>query len=308
MSRTQNVLISYGIFALIYIGLALLDPIEQSQLARLQITRLQANLLLITIIAPLLSIWLAAFYGYARFKDYAEHIHGTRDGDAFSYIANGLGVLALSLPVTSIVSSIFNYFGDKNPDLIPSFTIISNYFAIGFAFVAFMIIYRGAKSLSRVVSARKAKFPRYIRYYVFLAALSLLYIYLTFTNPIRHQPNKENQEAIYYLPDWLILFTVVIPYIIIWLIGLRAFLYIKYYQRRVKGELYKKSLKQLSFGLGGVVVISIVLQYLTAFTSVFDALSLQPLLATIYLLLVVYAVGFILIALGAKKLKKIEEV
>jgi hypothetical protein len=51
-----------------------------------------------------------------------------------------------------------------------------------------------------------------------------------------------------------------------------------------------------------------VLQFLTTITEQLNRLNLAPLLIVLYLLIAFYAVGYALVARGAKKLKKIEDV
>jgi hypothetical protein len=64
----------------------------------------------------------------------------------------------------------------------------------------------------------------------------------------------------------------------------------------------------LSYGLLGVIAASIFIQYLTSLSGRLLHWHLSSLLGLIYLLLIIEAVGFVVIALGAKKLQKIEEV
>ncbi|HSX43684.1 MAG TPA: hypothetical protein VLE69_00065, partial [Candidatus Saccharimonadales bacterium] len=65
---------------------------------------------------------------------------------------------------------------------------------------------------------------------------------------------------------------------------------------------------RLALGLGVVVGFLMVLRYLVALTTTLDNLALKYLLLVVYLLLIFIAIGYGLIASGAKRLKKIEEV
>jgi hypothetical protein len=53
---------------------------------------------------------------------------------------------------------------------------------------------------------------------------------------------------------------------------------------------------------------SIFVQYLTSLTVSLNRLTLPPLVALMYLLLLVMSAGYVMITWGARKLKRIEEV
>jgi hypothetical protein len=93
-----------------------------------------------------------------------------------------------------------------------------------------------------------------------------------------------------------------------WFIGLFAAYEIHLFRKTVRGILYKKGLELLSIGIGMAVLSSISIQYLTSLLGRLNRLSLSTTLLIIYSLLVWLAAAYILIALGAKKLRKIEEV
>jgi len=57
-----------------------------------------------------------------------------------------------------------------------------------------------------------------------------------------------------------------------------------------------------------VILTSITLQYVTTLTDRLTHLRISAVLIILYLLLIMLALGYVMIALGAKKLRKIEEV
>ncbi len=83
---------------------------------------------------------------------------------------------------------------------------------------------------------------------------------------------------------------------------------IGYYQKNSKGSIYKHTLRQLSFGILGIIVINVVMQVILTLSERLSRLQLTPVLIIIYALIALYACGFVLIALGAKNLRKFEEV
>jgi hypothetical protein len=90
--------------------------------------------------------------------------------------------------------------------------------------------------------------------------------------------------------------------------GLLAAYEIYVFSKHTKGLLYKRALNSLAAGITIAIMTSIVLQYIASDTTHIRKITFNALLLGVYLLLTVYAAGFGLIALGAKRLKKIEEV
>jgi len=305
---SRRVWFIYLLAVAIYISLSFLAPVDSAVLERYNISTTQLALLRLTVVLPLVAIWFAAFYGYDKFRNYAEVIQESPDGKAFVHIANGLGVLALSLPATSIVSSVFDLLTRDSEGALPSTTIAANYLAVALALAAFWFLYKGSKMLLRSIAPRADQKPFYNATLFAIAVLAVVYTYFTFQNPVRRVPTEPIEEATYYLPDPLILVTIVVPYLLIWYLGLRSAAFIAEYARSVKGILYKQVLGFLAKGLVAIILLSITLQFLGNFATWFGALSLAPILVIVYLLLIAIAVGYAYVAAGAKKLQKIEEV
>jgi hypothetical protein len=93
-----------------------------------------------------------------------------------------------------------------------------------------------------------------------------------------------------------------------WAVGIFAAYNINLYRQKVAGIIYRRSWGYLAMGLGWLIVTSIIFQYLTTLTARLTHLSIYWLLAIVYILLLVLSAGFVLVAIGARKLKKIEEV
>lgn len=308
MGKQKKVFLVLAVLVTIYLAITFGLPPETATLERYQISELRLRFLQLTIAFPLVAIWYAAFYGFARFKHYAELIKKSPDGQAFTRLANGLMVLAIGLPVGSIVSASLRYAARVNPELAPAAAITDHYVALGIALIGFGLIGSGAERLLGLGHRRPAwpgKFTSSLGFLVFGA----LYAYLILTHPPTTAAAAGSaQTAIYHLPNWLIMTTVIMPYLYIWHTGLMAALNIDSYKRAVAGVLYKKSLRFLAWGIGSVIISSMVLQFLTTATQTLSKLRLAPLLAVVYVLLVIVSVGYIFIAMGAKRLQKLEEV
>jgi sulfite exporter TauE/SafE len=97
------------------------------------------------------------------------------------------------------------------------------------------------------------------------------------------------------------------PYIYTWFIGLLAAYEIYLYAFKTPGIIYRRALKLLALGLGWTIAVSVLSQYITTLTKV-RLLKINALLILVYSLLILLAVGYLLVAWGAKKLQRIEEV
>jgi hypothetical protein len=252
-----------------------------------------------TIIVLLAAIWFAGFYGYAKLRDYSRLIRGTKDGSQVEKITTGLLLVVLWLPVSAVISAILNYCVTKNAALLPAVTIIENYISLIFPLVGFVFISVGARGLSELVRQRPSQGV------INAMVLLLVYVGLVYYRFVATTPNR---DAVYHLHIWFILATIAAPYIFMWFTGLLASYEIYHYRQKAAGVVYRKSWSMLAIGLVWLIMTSFVLQYLTSLSARLAGLSIYWLLVIVYSLLLVLGVGFVLIALGARKLQKIEEV
>jgi hypothetical protein len=189
-----------------------------------------------------------------------------------------------------------------------SLTILRNYATLLMYLTAIWLINKGSQELLNVTKRRKDANRFGGAFTMLTSFLAVLYTYLIFQNPNRQVPAGKALRATYYLPDWLILTTIILPYLYMWMLGFQAVLNLYIYMRSVKGVLYKQMLGNLAKGIGGIILILIILQLLVNFASLFTSFSLGPLLLVVYLLVAGIGAGYMYVAAGAKRLQKIEEV
>lgn len=294
------------VFISIYLLLTFLIPPDPAGLAKYNITELQSRLLSMSFVLPIVGIWFAAFYGFVNFKKYALSIKSSSDGKALERLVNGIGVMAVTMPLQSLISSSLNFIGRNNREFIPMFTIATNYISVAIVVTGFTLIMLGSKDLSKTVKTKTGLVSRFIEV-GFLLVFGGLYAYLSLINPVRTIPNPHTGRATYFLPDLLIFATIIVPYLYVWFSGFEAVINISAYQKNVAGIVYKKALKFLTLGIGSVIFSSVFLQFFVALSAGLADWGLAQLLSLIYVLLVVIAIGYVFIALGAKKLNRIEE-
>jgi len=250
---------------------------------------------------PLVVVWSAAFYGYASLERYALAIRKTADGKAFTTIARGLRWLAWGLPISSIASNILSGIAHNHLSFGKFAVIISHYVTLIISIVAFTIINNGTTQL---VAATQKRLSINTLRGVLIGYITLATAYCagTISNVVHRHTN------VYYLPVWLISFTIIAPYLYAWLMGLFASYEISFYRKQVSGVFYKRALNLISWGLGMAIISSIILQYISSSSNYLRRIDFNWRLLLAYFFLLAYAIGFILVALGANKLKKIEEI
>jgi hypothetical protein len=289
----------------VYVLLVILLPTDPATLAKYHISQGQARLLNLTVVLPLAVIWYLALNGFMRFWQYSKVIRNTNEGWSFTMLAYGLMILAFSLPINSIVSAIFNYISIHNPNFLPTATVLRNYTTLLLALVSFGLLARGAVLL---VISHKEK----IRYKpvmpLFMAPLMIILTSVFTWLVVANQHQLSDGRNSYYLPSWLVVTTIVIPYLVAWVAGILSIYYIYIYHQKVKGAVYKQAFSELAKGLALVTFISVFVQLLVTITEQINRLKLTPILLLIYLLVILYAIGFWYIAHGSKKLQTFEEV
>lgn len=297
-----------GIFlflVIVYIAGVLLLPTGADVLEKYQITQSQVRLINLAIVIPLVGIWLMALYGFLCLNNYASAVRESKEGKSFRLLAIGLMILAFSLPINSIFSTYINYFSSNDIGLLVPLTITKNYINLAFSLAAFTVLSMGAVRLTQTFTKKSSRVSNATdRIAPFLIALSAIFAWLITSKPL----NQGVNERSYYLPSWLLVLTIVIPYLLAWKAGIYATYHVYQYKNTVKGTMYKKAFTDLAKGIGVIIFVSIFIQLILTSAEQLSRLNLTPLLLFVYVLLLAYAVGFGFVARGAKKLKRFEDV
>jgi hypothetical protein len=141
-----------------------------------------------------------------------------------------------------------------------------------------------------------------------LSLIGIVYLRVLLGYPYNNSTPDPAKYSSFYLPDWLIVSTLALPYLIGWGLGIKAAMNIVAYRRYVKGIIYKAALNRFVLGIFLVIGFAIILQLLVAFSTYFARASLSSILLVVYLIILLYSLGFLVIASGSKKLKAIERV
>lgn len=292
---------------LIYIVLSFSALNHQEVLQKYRISSLQLRLLNLMVAIPIMIIWGFAVYGYVRFRDYAQGIKGNNDGLALTAIADGIGIMAFGGLLVACVNAFIRNLTVNNDQLLPRATVLRNYLSMLVVLAAFSLTYYGTGRLRQILK-RPAKQRAYMVTLAIYIVFAAGYMVLALIDVTRDKNEGIFSTASHYLPWWVVVLTIVFPYLYAWYAGLLSAMRINYYRRHVKGVIYRQALGYLAWGIGIVIVITLVGQYLGSLSETLEKMSLVSLLQLLYVILLTYGIGFYLIARGAKQLKKIEEV
>lgn len=302
---TSRALQHYAWLAVFYVLLIFLLPASSATKHAYHFSTLDYHVVSFLVALPTLAVWLAAFVGYAQLRGYAKSIRRTPEGIYFDQMAEGCTWLAWSLPISVIIPLILNAMADHSHSFHAGSIIISNYISLLFPLIAFSIMANASRGLLGTVKARLSLLNVRLIVAIFLL-LGVLYCFLTF----RHfdLSSLGSSHNPYFLPIWLMVTTVTVPYLYAWFMGILATFEITLFRQHVRGVLYKRPLGLLVGGLLAVILSSVALQYTTSIEPDVGHLVLNYKLAVTLLFRIIGGAGFVLIAIGANRLQKLEEV
>lgn len=285
--------------------MVLVLPSNSTVMATYNLTSLQYHILLLLYVLPFIGIWFAAFFAYDRLLVYARVIKSTPEGPGFAMLAKGCGWLAYSLPIPILVGIILSAVSDAIPSFKAMSTIFVNYLFLILPLIGFSILGTSARKLSDQAKIRMH--PGEVR--AVIAAFVLLGVFYCYSILKQFDLMATNSAVTnqYFLPLSLVIITLVIPYLYSWFTGLLAAYEIVLFSRQSKGVLYRQSLTYVAVGIATVIASSIALQYINTITPQTGDLSINVAFATSYVIGFIAALGYVFIAIGAVKLKRIEE-
>jgi hypothetical protein len=282
---------------IIYATLNLLAP--QTTSARYQLSPTQTLLLQISVYTPLLIIWVLAIRGATAFKSYSLLLQGGREARAMSLIGTGLLWTVVYLLSSSLTGAIVPYF--QGTQWLETAVTVRNHAPAWTALIAFGLLYLGSRRLSQVApfaTWNAATIILLIGYGLFAAGFANTFL----------AAGTETRFGIpsYALPHQVLLFTMLLPYLLAWFLGLLAAINLTRYAAQVKGVLYRQALRYLVLGVLSVVIFAVIVQVLSLASRFFLGFDLARLLFTVYVLLALYGLGFWFVNLGARNLARIE--
>jgi hypothetical protein len=296
----------YLLLIIIYLLQTFATKVNPAVLSKYRIDSLEDRFLSLTVVLPYIIIWLIALVGYLGLQNYAKSLGREKDGVAFQGIAHGVLWLSLWLPLSSIIGDFVSQYYTDHPSATANLVRLDNYINLVILLLGTWLLYKGTEKLLNVMQYKKKVLVSQPFLYAYLI-LSGLYIYFTFQDPARQFPTHTVTVASYYESNWLLFLTLVIPRLIYGFLGLVAIYNIYLYNVKVKGALYKQALKHLAQGLIAVIISTMILRCIQSLATPLEKFSLAAVLVLVYVLLLIIAIGYVLIAKGAQKLQQLEE-
>jgi hypothetical protein len=288
---------------LAYLGMSLLPSIPKASLDKYHLSVTGARVITYSFVLLISAVYAIGFYGSYKMKTYSNLVRKSKEGWALNCLSLGLLVLVFAQILVADSGVLVGLIVRHRPSWLEVLTILNNYFTVLATLISMAVIAYGAVKLRELVTQRSRGFGEHTLALLFIV-LSAFYSYLIIIEPI-HTPLT---RRLYFMPNILIILTIAIPYLIAWYMGFLAAYRLYTYQRRVKGAIYRSSLIYVAVGIAAVVMSSIAVRFLATISNQLNRLKLTPVLFIIYGLLVLIAIGFLSIAWGAKKLRRIEEV
>jgi len=259
------------------------------------------NLLIISVMLPYLVCWLYAISAWLHMKEFTENLPSGIERDGFAKITLGLLVLVFSLIVPDLISAMYLYLTHNASS--PGWNIFDNYLGIIFPLAGTFLMYLGSSRLIRHIQPKTTRLAQATTVLFPVVLFGIFYLFMIFSNPTRQTSADPNVMPTYFLPDGMIIATIVLPVVASWLFGLLFVLNLEHYSH------YSKVINRpalVSFYNGVVILVGFIIlsQVLTSLgNNRLSGLGLGFALALIYTLLGIVTVGFGLLAHGAKGLR-----
>jgi hypothetical protein len=294
--------LAYLIFAILYITVSLVAPLGPN---RFNLSTSRTHALQLTILLPVVVIWLAAIYGVEKFHSYARLIRKSKDGQALYIMSAGLMILVGSILFNGLIGIVRPW--ALKDGWLSAYTVFNNYVAVLLPLIAYYVMHTGSRALLKSIKARSSRLS-WAGIIILLAVTGAGYIAALMSYDYRTQTPDPSKYNSFYISTPLILATIALPYIIGWALALRAVVNLNQYRKQVKGVIYKRSLFRLEVGIVTVTVFYMFLQLLVAFSTYLAKANLGSILLFLYVLIILYALGFMIIASGTSKLTAIEKI
>jgi hypothetical protein len=282
--------------------LVLALPPDPQALKTYHLSSAQFRIILVLLLIPEALLWYAGFYAYAKLTEYTRYLKNSKEHEAFRQITIGMGFLAFGLIIPSLITQILNYIALQNHGFKPTSMIISHYLSLLVPLISFTYFRDGSQKL--IGSGTHTKRGGLMGMRLFALFFIILAVFFTYA-ALRTRWVGDNP---YYMSVYPLILTMIIPYLYAWFEGLVSAYNFRLFSSSVKGLLYKRAFLDFSYGLAIVIVGLVFVQFITASIGARTDEPLGFILILIYILLGILLAGLSLMAIGTKKLKKIEEV
>ncbi len=283
-----------------YCGITLVTPQDPAAL-KYHLSTLTLNLLIVSVSLPYLICWQFAVSGWLHVREFAHNQPRGVERNGFAKIAYGLLALVASLVIPTLVRAGYVYISHDSRSA--GWNIFNNYMGITFPLLGFLLMFIGSLQIVSQITPKITRLAKVTTVFFPVALFSVFYLFMIFANPTRQTSLDPSVQPTYFLPDRLIIGTIILPVIATWFFGLLLVLNLEHYSHYSK-TINRPGLVSFYNGIIIIVAITILTQVLASLgNSRFANLNLGAVLTIVYVFLGLLALGFGLIARGAKKLQ-----
>lgn len=250
-------------------------------------------------------MWMIMVRAAIRFKSYARRIMLSKDGSGLNLIADAMLLSFVYAVLFDIASSVKTLF--MGTTYIQTVTTVTNLLPLAVFLLVSVLLFAGSLRLSRLVHGK----PAFINHYQRLAALSLA-LFTVLIVPYGEYfyqvaPSILDDDGLrhFTLPHTTLIAVYLLPFIMVWLLGLLSCLKLVKYAHLVSGKIYKPKFRNLYLG--------ILISYFSTFLIQIFYVSNLPSnrfgvgLIIIISLIVLIIIGYSLMYRGANQLYMLEK-
>lgn len=250
-----------------------------------------------SIIGFYLIIWMVATHGIVLLQRRAKLFGEAHLAAGFRSIVWGLIMLLTQLILVALIGTVRPLY-EADPNAIMVIATITSYIHSLFPLLGFVLIFRGVGKVTKKTPQAAMEKRNALLVTIILA---VLYALLVFTNSVRNVGIDAEIRQTYYLTDWMIVLTIMLPVLIAWLYGIRSLFMLYGYRNPL---LNSKGLGKLTLGIGSILASSIVLQIISSMGAErMLTIGLFGLIGLIYLFFAFLLIGFYLAIQGATHLE-----
>ncbi len=295
--------LSLTVISAVYIVASLLAPLSSN---RFNLTPAKTHSIQIAVLLPIVIIWWIAAMGAERFKSYTSQIKQHPDGRGLDKISTGLVILVVAI----IIGGVFGVLRAwaLNNGWLAAYTNISNHLTVIGPLIAFAYMFSGSLELNKITKKKQIVSRNALIFLLILLLIAAAYVKILLNYKYLESTPDPTKYSSFYMSPALVFLTIGLPYLIGWGLGIMTAVNLVRYRAYVKGIIYKAMLLRLVVGIPIVIGFYFAVQLLIAFSTFFAKAGLSSILLIVYLLIIAYAIGFLVIASGAKKLAQIEKV
>ncbi|MBI2013363.1 MAG: hypothetical protein HYS87_00820 [Candidatus Colwellbacteria bacterium] len=299
------------LWILVYSTLILNTPVNPQSAALYNISEQGLFIIRVTLAIPMFIIWFAGVFAFSALKRYVNLIRDTKEEPAFRDMLKGVGFIVWLGILSSIISTTSSYFAQGASDFSwrPITSTLSQYFFVIPYLIGFSYFLRSSMRFFNL-HGKTLKFTKkfIIAASVFISLLGYIFLTLIFSHEASFQQVGDIRPT-YYIGPAAATLTLIVPTFIAWFLGIASIQGFSRYVKEATGIIYKSMFNWISLGIVFLVFLSIFLEGLRSIGSAaILQLGLWQILALIYILIFIIAVAYISLAIGVRKLTKIESV